>query len=100
VRSKGGLIRLTERWPGSAANINVSISPGPRLPSPASKASPRFRAGMSEEDAVEELRQSGRYPAIGALGRPGRPRSTAAAHSASARADFITGPGDQRLRRQ
>jgi 3-oxoacyl-[acyl-carrier protein] reductase/meso-butanediol dehydrogenase/(S,S)-butanediol dehydrogenase/diacetyl reductase len=97
--SKGGLIRLTETLALELGrhNINVNaICPGATVTfGSSSKAlAAALAAGMSEEDAIEELYvTSGRYPAIGALGRPGRPedQAAAAAFLASREADFITG---------
>jgi NAD(P)-dependent dehydrogenase (short-subunit alcohol dehydrogenase family) len=97
--SKGGLIRLTETLALELGpyNINVnSICPGATVTFGTSgKAlAAALAAGMSEEEAVEELYvKSGRYPKMGALGRPGRPEDQAnmAAFLASAEADFITG---------
>jgi NAD(P)-dependent dehydrogenase (short-subunit alcohol dehydrogenase family) len=97
--SKGGLIRLTETLALELGpyNINVnSICPGATVTFGTSgKAlAAALAAGMSEEEAIEELYvKSGKYPKMGALGRPGRPEDQAnmAAFLASREADFITG---------
>lgn len=97
--SKGGLIRLTETLALELGryDINVnSICPGATVTfgSSGKALAAALAGGMSEEDAVEELYvKSGKYPATGALGRPGRPEDQAnmAAFLASRESDFITG---------
>jgi NAD(P)-dependent dehydrogenase (short-subunit alcohol dehydrogenase family) len=97
--SKGGLIRLTETLALELGrhNINVNaICPGSTVTfgSSGKALAAALEAGASEEDAVEELYvRSGRFPATGALGRPGRPEDQAnmAAFLASSESDFITG---------
>jgi len=97
--SKAGLIKLTETLALElgqyAINVN-SICPGATVTfgSSGKALAAALGAGMTEEQAVEELYvKSGRYPKIGALGHPGRPEDQAnmAAFLASRESDFITG---------
>jgi NAD(P)-dependent dehydrogenase (short-subunit alcohol dehydrogenase family) len=97
--SKGGLIRLTETLAIELGRYGINVNavcPGATVTygSSGKAIAAAMARGLSEEAAIEEVYvKSGAYPAIGALGRPGRPADQAAAVAflASREADFITG---------
>jgi NAD(P)-dependent dehydrogenase (short-subunit alcohol dehydrogenase family) len=97
--SKGGLIRLTETLALELGRYGINVNaicPGATVTfgSSGKALAGAMRRGLTEDEAIEEVYvRSGAFPAMGALGRPGRPedQAAAAAFLASREADFITG---------
>jgi NAD(P)-dependent dehydrogenase (short-subunit alcohol dehydrogenase family) len=97
--SKAGLIRLTETLALELGRhqINVNaICPGATVTygSSGKALKAAIAKGMSEDEAIDQIYvKSGRFPEIGALGRPGRPedQANAVAFLVSNESSFITG---------